>query len=145
MLLKTPIFVAVLVLFLSTEKTSAISFDPPSKVETAFREQFPSINEVKWAKSDNTFVAEFKDNNYPVRVSYDTLGNFMESEKEIAIEDLPAKVLLYINTQDETAKILKAYRIEKKGQRAELYDVVAKIHYKKSRITVSKDGYLTSR
>lgn len=142
---KMAAYIALLTALFFAEKTVAIAQqDPPSKVENAFKEQFPSIQDVRWAKNDNNYIAEFKDHNIPVKVLFDSSGNFVESEKEIEVSALPEKVVQYITTQDETAKIYKAYRIEKNGQRKELYDVVAKIHYKKSRITISRDGYLTS-
>lgn len=137
---------AILIAFFLVQKADAASMDPPpTKVETAFKEQFPSINDVKWAKGDNTFIAEFKENNSLMRVSFDTSGNVLESETEIDVKDLPEKVVLYVTTQDETAKILKAYKIVKTDRHKVLYDVVAKIHYKKTKITISSDGYLTSR
>jgi hypothetical protein len=142
---KLTICSAALIFFLAPQRTIAVTQDPPSKVEFAFKQQFPSINEVKWAKSDNTFVAEFKDKHTQVKASFDSSGNFVESEQEIDIAELPQKVVLYILTQDETAKIFKAYKIERAGGTQKvLYDVVARIHYKKSKITISKDGYLTS-
>lgn len=118
--------------------------DPPSIVESAFKTQYPSVHSVKWAKSDASYIAEFKEKDAHVKALYDSAGNFIESEQAIEVSELPENVVLYIMTQDETAKILKAYKIVRAGQRKELYDVVAKIHYKKSRITVSRDGYLTS-
>jgi hypothetical protein len=124
----------------------AISFGPPSKVEDAFKLEFPTVEDVKWESSDNKFIAQFKEKHSLIRVFFDSLGNLLESEQEIPVEELPEKVILYIKTQDETAKILKAYKINKKeGRTKELYDVVAKVHYKKSTFTISKDGYLTSR
>ena len=122
----------------------AIIQDPPSKVEIAFKQQFPSVNDVKWAKNDNTFIAAFMDKDALVKVSFDPTGKFVESQKEIPVDQLPQRVLAYIMTQDETAKIIKIYKIEKNSQPKELYDVVAKIHNKRSLITISKDGYLTS-
>lgn len=139
-------FKAVLIIFLLMQKADAAMMDPPpSKIETAFKEQYPSIHDVKWAKSDNTYIAQFKENASFVKVSFDTSGNVLESETEIPVEELPQKVVLYITTQDETAKIIKAYKIEKKDRHKVVYDVVAKIHSKKTKITISSDGYLTSR
>ena len=148
--MKTPtrlvVFKAVLIALLVVQKADAASFDPPpTKVETAFKEQYPSVDDVKWAKSDHTFIAQFKENNTLMKISFDTLGNVIESETEIEVADLPEKVVLYITTQDETAKIYKAYKIVKRDRHKVMYDVVAKIHYKKTKITISNDGYLTSR
>jgi hypothetical protein len=133
-------------LILAESVTSfAITFGPPSKVESAFKEQFPSIESVRWETSDNSFIAKFREKNSIVKVFFDSLGNFLESEKEIPIEDLPEKVVLYLKTQDEGAKIIKAYKIEKNSRHQILYDVVARVQFKKSTFTISKDGYLTSR
>jgi hypothetical protein len=123
----------------------AITFGPPSKVESAFKEQFPAIEAVKWETSDNNFIAKFKEKNSIVKVFFDSLGNLLESEKEIPIDELPEKVVLYLKTQDDGVKIFKAYKIEKNERHQVLYDVVAKVHFKKSTFTISKDGYLTSR
>lgn len=137
---------AVLSAFLIIQKSdAAVSDPPPTKIETAFKEQYPLVSDVKWAKSDHTFIAQFKENNSVMKVSFDTLGNMLESETEIDVKELPEKVVLYITTQDESAKIMKAYKIVKKDRHKVLYDVVAKIHYKKTKITISNDGYLTSR
>jgi hypothetical protein len=120
---------------------------PPAKVEEAFKQQFPSVSDVKWEQNERHFIANFKDQKTLMKVFFDSVGNKLESEKEIEIADLPEKVVLYLKTQDETAKIIKANRIDKTiGNRdIVLYDVVAKVHSKKSTYTISKDGYLTSR
>jgi hypothetical protein len=137
----------LVLLFILIGNLSAFSIQlgPPSKVEAAFKEHFPDVNNVIWEQDDRCFIANYKEKNTIARVFFDSLGNILESEKEISIKDLPEKVILYIRTQDETAKIIKAYKIEKKDQRIELYDVVAKIQFKRTKITISRDGYLTSR
>jgi len=90
--------------------------DVPVQVKTAFQKQFPNIKEAKWEKEGNNFEAEFELNKTEQSVLLDAQGNLIETEIEIAVNQLPNGVIDYIKTNYQGQKVKEAAKItEVKG------------------------------
>lgn len=85
--------------------------DVPVQVKTAFQKQFPNTKEAKWEKEGNNFEAEFELNNTEQSVLLDAQGNLIETEIEIAVNQLPNGVLDYIKTNYQGEKVKEAAKI----------------------------------
>jgi hypothetical protein len=79
----------------------------PQPVNKAFSEKYPAATSVKWASEEaNEWEAEFKMNGMEMSASFDNSGKWLESEKEIAVKELPAAVSCSI------AKEFAGYKID---------------------------------
>jgi hypothetical protein len=79
----------------------------PQPVNKAFSEKYPAATSVKWASEEaNEWEAEFKMNGMEMSASFDNSGKWLESEKEIAVKELPAAV------SGSIAKEFAGYKID---------------------------------
>lgn len=66
----------------------------PQSVKDAFKAKFPEAKEVEWGKeSDTEYEAEFELGDVDYSANFDINGKWLETEKEIAKNDLPDGVL----------------------------------------------------
>jgi uncharacterized membrane protein YkoI len=137
-------YLLIFVLFSHLVLAGPLASSPPDSIELALKKIFPDATDLKWERKDATYVASFQAENTKMKASFDTKGNLLEKESEIEVSSLPTTVKLFIETQDEGAKILKASKIEQANSNV-VYDVTIKSDNKKTRLTISKDGFLTSR
>lgn len=101
----------------------------PTTVKSAFSKNHSNVSKVSWSKEGANFEAEFTLNAKETSEVYTESGVFIESETEIKIAELPAKVKMKLKYQKvtEAAKITKAdgtvsYEAEVKGKDL-LFDV----------------------
>lgn len=65
----------------------------PEKVITSFEQKFPDAKKVKWEKENDThWEAEFKLNGKEYSSNFDNKGNWLETDYEVEINDIPAAV-----------------------------------------------------
>ncbi len=65
----------------------------PVKVKTAFEQKFPNATKVKWEKENDTeWEAEFRMNNNEYSANFDNKGNWLETEYEVEMKDIPEAV-----------------------------------------------------
>lgn len=83
----------------------------PAEVKAAFAKLHPDVSKVKWEKEDTVFEANFNLGKSEQSMVFDAQGNAMETEAEIAITELPAKVQAYIAEKFQGAKIKEAAKI----------------------------------
>ena len=85
--------------------------DLPNAVRSAFQKQYPTAQKVKWEKEKENFEAEFKLDKTETSVLIDLQGNILETETEIAINQLPKTILDYVTTNCKGQKIKEAAKI----------------------------------
>jgi len=107
--------IAVLVVLITTS-ASAQKLDAskvPAAVKAGFTKQYPGVTP-KWEMEDSKYEASFKKGTEAVSAMFEPNGIFTESEVDIKVAALPAKVLAYVKehykgkTIKEGAKITKA-------------------------------------
>lgn len=95
----------------------------PPTVGAAFKEKFPQAGAgVRWHRERNgAWEAEFKDNGTATSATFDANGTWLETEKAIALADLPVA----LQTTFQNAKIRELNRIEQADGKV-LYEVQVK-------------------
>ena len=97
--------------FASAQKLSESKV--PAAVKASFTKMYPGVS-AKWEKEDGKYEANFKQAGGTLSAMFEPNGTFTESEMDIAVTDLPAKVLSYVKDNykgksiKEGAKITKA-------------------------------------
>lgn len=103
--------ITVIMLTANAQKIDASKV--PTAVKDAYAKKFPGIA-AKWEIEDGKFEAGFKQNGNTMSALFEANGTMTESEVDIKVSDLPAKVLAYVNEHykgksiKEGAKITKA-------------------------------------
>ena len=65
----------------------------PAKVKTAFHQKFPNAKKVEWGRENTKeWEAEFKMNAKDYSANYDNHGNWMETEFEVKLSEVPVAV-----------------------------------------------------
>lgn len=65
----------------------------PEKVETAFKQKFPTATDVEWKKENDTeWEAEFKMDGKEYSANFNADGQWQETENEIEITAIPAVI-----------------------------------------------------
>lgn len=105
---------AVLVLLLCTtivhaQKISSLKIPP--KVKASFSQTHPEINKVVWELEDGSYEAGFSKNGIKISELYRETGVLMETETEITIASLSARILAYINGHYKGLNIREASKI----------------------------------
>ncbi|MCY7409999.1 MAG: PepSY-like domain-containing protein [Chitinophagales bacterium] len=99
----------------------------PAPVVASFNKMYPNAEENKWSMEEGNYEAEFEMNESEASVTFDAAGNLLETEKEIAVKDLPAACAAYVSknyagqTIKEASEItdskgVKTYEAELKGK-----------------------------
>jgi len=109
--------------------------ETPAAVLAAFAKYFPGITAKSWDKEDGNYEANFKKDGKKMSATFDTKGEWLETETGIAVSELPKVVSDYIlvNYKGQNIKeaaILKTpkgdmYGAEVKGKDL-LFDVQGK-------------------
>ena len=116
--------------------------DVPQKVKTAFTQQFPNAQKVKWdMEEENEWEAEFKMNGKKMTACYDNKGKWLETEVEVKMKDLPAEVFKAINMKFEGFEIEEVESIEKPDFKG--YEILLEKKETEVEILVTSDGNLT--
>jgi len=83
--------------------------DVPANIKSAFSQKFPNASKVSWGKeTKNEWEAEFKMDGKEYSANYNTDGEWMETEYEISINEIPAPVKSSIDKEFEGYKIEEA-------------------------------------
>jgi hypothetical protein len=85
----------------------------PDGVMATFKEKFPTATKVNWEmENKGDYEAEFTFKEEEVSAHFDSQGNWIETEVEIKIDQLPYAILTAIKTDFEYFKIEEASKIE---------------------------------
>ena len=80
----------------------------PVAVKNAFNKSFPNTSVKKWDKEDGNYEANFSKDGKTMSATFDAKGNWVETETDIKISELPAAVSDYIKTNYKGAAIKEA-------------------------------------
>ena len=117
---------------------------PPRNVKNNFQTKFISATSIKWNQEEkNEWEAEFKMNGDAMSASFDNTGKWLETEKELKQNQLPAAVQNAFNTQYAGYKMEEASAIEKSDFTG--YELVVKKGNKALEILVTADGKITAK
>ncbi len=115
---------------------------PPKSVSDNFNSKFSGATKVKWEQEEeNEWEAEFKMNGEEMSASFDNAGKWLETEKELKKNELPATVLDAVNTEYAGYKIEEAAEIEKPDFKG--YEFGIEKGEEELEILVSADGSIT--
>jgi hypothetical protein len=107
--MKTTFTLVLLTFFIS----SISAIDAPEAVVNAFSKQFPNITKVKWEKEkENLWEGEFKLDGIEYSACFDNEGNWIETEQEINMKDIPITIKAAIEKEFPGFKIEDVELIE---------------------------------
>ena len=84
----------------------------PAVVKEAFKKNF-AVATAKWELEKGNYEANFKEGNQTMSALFDPKGTWIETETDIKISELPAKVQAYVAQNYKGAKIKEAAKIKK--------------------------------
>ena len=116
---------------------------PPRAVKDAFTKKFNAVQKFKWELEDNEWEAEFNSDGKEMSASFDSTGNWLETETEIKREDVPAEVFKSVHLKYDGWKIKEIEKVEKPGFNG--YEFELKNKETKTEIVVSDSGELISK
>ena len=116
----------------------------PEAVKKAFYQKFPNVKVEKWYKEgDNVWEAEFHQNGKEYEASFDSEGNWLETEYEIRFKDLPDAVKQVIKTQ------FKGYEREEIAIAETPYGKVYEVEFEKGKeefeVEFKEDGTIVKK
>ena len=82
--------------------------DVPSAVKTAFIKSFPGVTVKKWDKEDGNYEANFTNDGKNMSATFDEKGNWMETETDIKVSELPVAITDYVQANYKGATIKEA-------------------------------------
>lgn len=80
----------------------------PAEVKSAFEKSFPNTTVKKWDKEDGNYEANFAKDGKTMSATYDAKGNWLETETDIKVAELPAAVASYVKANYKDASIKEA-------------------------------------
>ena len=98
-------------LILGTGLMACAQKTPPQAVLTAFNQKFSNVKEVEWGQEKNgEWEAELEQGGVDMSANFNAAGQWLETETEIKITDLPAPVQAALTGKKvkEAAKIMRA-------------------------------------
>ncbi len=102
----------LLALALAFGCTASAKSTPPEAVLKAFQQKFSGATDVEWEKESKTeWEAEFKLKGASMSANFANDGQWLETETEIALTELPAPVQAALKGK----KVKETARIEKPG------------------------------
>ncbi len=115
--MKKLMIVVIAVTLLTTAQAQKISADKvPSAVSAAFKTKFPKAEKVTWEmENPKEYEANFKVNSAEQSAVFDAVGNWMVTETEIKVAELPKAVSQTLSKKFSGYKIKEAEKVEKKG------------------------------
>jgi hypothetical protein len=119
--------------------------DVPLQVQKMFTAKFPKATDVKWEiENKKDFEANFKIGNVEQSATFDKSGEWLETEIEISISQLPAAVSQSVKKEFPDYKFKEASSIDSKIN-GKCYEVEISKGKDKLDVLVSPDGKIISK
>lgn len=112
---KSLIVLAALLVCIAASAQKVKEKNVPAVVKEAFTKTYPTAEDVEWEKEGSNYETEFELGETDYSVLYDASGNVIETEVEIATDQLPEKVKDYITANYKNKKIKEAAKITNAG------------------------------
>ena len=107
--MKHLIIVLCVALYINTTFAQKISADKvPSAVLKAFQTKFPTIKKAKWEIEKGNYEAEYDENKTEHSALFSADGTLIETEIEIAVNQLPKAIADYVTKNMKGKKIKEA-------------------------------------
>lgn len=133
------------VLAASTMVTACGQTSVPSAVKQAFTKQFANAKSVKWGKEGSSeYEAEFKMNGQELSANYSESGQWMETETDMEVKDLPSAVMQTIQSQFAGYKLKEAAKVDMPNAPS-VYEVDLKKGDKALEVQFSPDGKVVNQ
>lgn len=117
--MKLKLICLIALLIFAADKINAANFKTkvPQAVLDAFKAKYPTATDVEWEKEgENEYEAEFEIGKSEYEASFTATGQWLETEQEVGVEDLPAAVYTAFNTAYPNAKKVEIEKIETPNQ-----------------------------
>ena len=116
----------------------------PENVKTAFNQKFPNATKVKWGKENSSeWEAEFKMDGMEYSANFNNDANWLETEYEIEVNDLPELV------KSTIVKEFKDYKIKESeiSETAEgkVYEFEIKKGEERLEVAIDKEGKVVKK
>lgn len=112
----------------------------PDAVKDAFVQKFPVSNDVTWSKEDSArYEAQFSVHGIDTQAYFSSNGKWLETQTEIALSQLPKKVIASIIKNYPGCSIVDAEKIEDANNRI-LYEAEIMSPQTKKQIELKDDG-----
>lgn len=85
--------------------------DIPVPVKESFTKNFPGVTVKKWGKEDGNYEANFTKEGKSMSATFDAKGEWLETEIDIEISELPAAVTAYVKEHCKGAAIKEAAKL----------------------------------
>ena len=134
--------IIIFAIFLLATNLNAQKIDAsqvPSSILKDFTSKYASAKRVKWVKEEKNFEVEFMLNGKGIDVTYDTIGNWVETLSEIPVSELPSIVVESVNKLFHNCRITGAARIDRYNKEA-LYESEIRFKGKKAVATFDTKG-----
>ncbi len=89
----------------------ALGQNVPKAIEDKFAAAYPGAKEVEWEAEEGNWEAEYEMGEDEGSVTYDVQGNLVETEIQMAPEDLPQAIRNYVAQHAGGKKIKEAAKI----------------------------------
>jgi len=124
----------------STKANKLSNSNVPSAVSAAFKVKFPAATKVSWGKeNDKEWEAEFTFEGNKISANFTSDGNWVETEREIQVSQLPKGVKDAIQKQYPNWKITETDKTDT-AKNGIIYEADIKSGAQKKEVAFKEDG-----
>ena len=134
----------IIIILIGITMSCSISFAvaPPIAVQKAFEQKFPKATKVSWGKENRKeWEAEFSLGGNKISANFANDGTWLETERTIAVSELPKAVSESINKAYPAWKITETEKTESLSKGI-IYEAEIKSGLHKKEISLKEDGTL---
>ncbi len=116
----------------------------PGAVSSAFKAKFPTVADAKWEMEGTNYEACFKQNGSEVSANFDKDGNWLETETEIKVSELPPAVQTTIHKEFADYKVKEASKVQS-AKNGSCYEAEISKDKETLDVMINSDGKLLSK
>jgi hypothetical protein len=142
--MKTTILSLAAILLISFSACGQSGKDVPAPVKSAFTQKFSGATNVKWGReSDKEWEAEFQMGGKKYSANFDNAGNWMETEYQVTVSELPAVVKATLDKESAGSKIKLSEVTETKDGKA--FEFVLNKGENETELVIDNSGKVTKK